>query len=145
MRIFEIAEKLARNKIVQKITDTKFVTKIMENVQNTELSLSVVLEKLEGTLVLNIPTPPSELVWFGFSPMTTFQIKATPTYGDDSDFYGRKMLVGKVESALNDLLRKSYIIPNMECITINFDAMKRAKAEKESQERAQAAQEQGGG
>ncbi|KAL1117285.1 hypothetical protein AAG570_004611 [Ranatra chinensis] len=62
-KMLSMVEKIAASKRFQQVTDMKYVKKAMEGVSNTNISLIVEVKGLVGTLVVNIPPPPSDRVW----------------------------------------------------------------------------------
>lgn len=58
-----IVDSIAKSKYFQKAADSEFVRKKLETVSNTPMLLSVELLQLKGTLVINIPPPPTDRVW----------------------------------------------------------------------------------
>lgn len=57
-------DKITKSKYFQKATETEFIKKKMEEVSNTPLLLTVELQELRGTLVVNIPPPPTDRIWY---------------------------------------------------------------------------------
>lgn len=51
-------------------------------VSNTDLRLKVEIKGISGTIVLNIPPPPSDRVWIGFRPVPKIQLSAHPIVGE---------------------------------------------------------------
>ena len=66
-KLMRYVEKITESKAFQKLTDVKMIRKAMENVSETDLALTVVVERLAGRLAFNIAHPPSDKGWWGFT------------------------------------------------------------------------------
>lgn len=62
---------------------------VLTGVSNTDLRLKVEIKELIGTLVLNIPTPPTDRVWIGFRPTPDLALSAQPIVGERNITYLR--------------------------------------------------------
>ena len=58
-----IVDSITKSKYFQKATETDYIRKKLETVSNTPMLLTVELVQLKGTLVINIPPPPTDRVW----------------------------------------------------------------------------------
>ena len=58
-----IVDSIAKSKYFQKATETDYIRKKLETVSNTPMLLTVELLQLKGTLVINIPPPPTDRIW----------------------------------------------------------------------------------
>ena len=56
--------KITASKYFQSATENKYIKKAMTGVSNTPLILTVEVLKLNGTLAINIPAPPSDRLWY---------------------------------------------------------------------------------
>lgn len=63
-RMLRMVDKFTNSKMFDKLTDTDVVRKFMQVVANKDISLFVELQGLAGRLVLNIPPPPSDRLWY---------------------------------------------------------------------------------
>lgn len=81
-KFMKMVDKIAESKFFQAATEYRYIKKAMEGVSNTELRLKVDVKGLIGTLVLNIPPPPSDRVWIGFRPLPELALSAQPIVGD---------------------------------------------------------------
>lgn len=81
-KFMKMVDKIAESKFFQAATEYRYIKKAMEGVSNTELRLKVDVKRLVGTLVLNIPPPPSDRVWIGFRPLPELALSAQPIVGD---------------------------------------------------------------
>lgn len=57
-------DKIAKSKYFQKATENEFIKKKFEEMSNTPLLLTVEVQELSGTLVVNIPPPPTDRIWY---------------------------------------------------------------------------------
>ncbi|KAK4874750.1 hypothetical protein RN001_014110 [Aquatica leii] len=116
-KFIKIVDKITESKIFQAATDNRYIKKAMEGVSNTDLCLKVELKDLTGTLVLNIPPPPSDRMWIGFRPLPKLILSAQPIVGDRNiSFF--KHLSSWIEKKLILEFQKVLVIPNMEDVVI---------------------------
>lgn len=88
-RFIKMVDRIAESKIFQAATENRYIKKAMEGVSNTDLRLKVEIKELVGTLVLNIPSPPSDRVWVGFRPTPSLALSAQPIVGERNITYLR--------------------------------------------------------
>ena len=62
-KIFSVIERLAKSKWVKKAAETGIVKRAAEKFSNLPIILSVEVQKVQGTLALNIPPPPTNRLW----------------------------------------------------------------------------------
>jgi len=62
-KIFSVIERLAKSKWVKKAAETGIVKRAAERFSNIPIILSVEVQKVQGTLALNIPPPPTNRLW----------------------------------------------------------------------------------
>ena len=62
-KIFSVIERLAKSKWVKKAAETGIVKRAAERFSNIPIILSVEVKKVQGTLALNIPPPPTNRLW----------------------------------------------------------------------------------
>ncbi|XP_076272264.1 testis-expressed protein 2 isoform X4 [Rhynchophorus ferrugineus] len=111
-KFMKMMDKIAESKFFQVATDNRYIKKAMEGVSNTELRLTVEIKALSGTLVLNIPPPPSDRIWVGFRPTPELILTAHPIVGDRNVSYA--MVTSWIEKKLLQEFQKVMVIPNME-------------------------------
>lgn len=63
-------DKIAKSKYFQKAAENEFIKKKFEEMSNTPLLLTVEVQELSGTLVVNIPPPPTDRIWYSSSAIT---------------------------------------------------------------------------
>ncbi|KAL3273248.1 hypothetical protein HHI36_014702 [Cryptolaemus montrouzieri] len=81
-KLMKMVDKIAESKFFQAATENKYIKKAMEGVSNTHLRLKVEVRAIEGTLVVNIPPPPSDRIWVGFKPVPELSLSAHPIVGE---------------------------------------------------------------
>ncbi|XP_026682779.1 testis-expressed protein 2-like isoform X2 [Diaphorina citri] len=81
-RMLRMVDKFTNTKMFDKITDNAYVKRLMQDVANKDISLFVELQGLAGRLVLNIPPPPSDRLWYGFKGNPRLWLTAYPKFGD---------------------------------------------------------------
>lgn len=86
-KFIRIVDKITESKIFKAATEYKYIKKAMEGVSNTELGLKVEVKACAGTLVLNIPPPPTDRVWMSFRPTPKLMLTANPIVGERNITY----------------------------------------------------------
>ena len=66
----------------QKATDNRFIKMALENVSSSQLSLSVEVRKVAGTLAINIPPHASDRIWYGFATNPEINLVTKPQVGE---------------------------------------------------------------
>ncbi|VEN41332.1 unnamed protein product [Callosobruchus maculatus] len=79
---------------------------------STEIKLTVELKSLSGTVVLNMPPPPSDRIWVGFRPLPEILLSARPVVGERNISYF--MVTSWIEKKLLQEFQKILVVPNME-------------------------------
>ncbi|XP_051939192.1 testis-expressed protein 2-like isoform X1 [Hippocampus zosterae] len=122
-KIMRFVDKITRSKYFQKATETEFIKKKMEEVSNTPLLLTVELQKLQGTLAVNIPPPPTDRIWYGFRKPPHLELKARPKLGEREVTLAH--VTDWIEKKLEQELQKLFVMPNMDDVwlTIMHSAM----------------------
>ena len=59
-----VLERIGNSYIVQRTLELQVVTRAIDGVSNTPIALEVAIEQLEGDLVIHIPPPPSDRLWY---------------------------------------------------------------------------------
>ncbi|XP_057699703.1 testis-expressed protein 2-like isoform X1 [Corythoichthys intestinalis] len=117
-KIMRFVDKIAKSKYFQKATETEFIKKKMEEVSNTPLLLTVEVQKLQGTLAVNIPPPPTDRIWYGFRKPPHLELKARPKLGE------REVTLAQVtdwiEKKLEQELQKIFVMPNMDDVWLTL-------------------------
>nr|CAI5846225.1 unnamed protein product [Callosobruchus analis] len=110
-KFIRMVDRLAESKFFQAATENRYIKKAMEGV-STELRLTVEVKSLTGTLVLNIPPPPSDRIWVGFRPLPEILLSARPIVGERNISYF--MVTSWIEKKLLQEFQKILVVPNME-------------------------------
>ncbi|KAF5288346.1 hypothetical protein FQR65_LT12081 [Abscondita terminalis] len=116
-KFMKMMDKITESKIFQAATENRYIKRAMEGVSNTDLYLKVELKSLTGTLVINLPPPPSDRMWIGFRPLPKLLISAQPTVGD-RDISFLRHLSNWIEKKLTLEFQKVLVVPNMEDVII---------------------------
>jgi len=103
---------LALNKYFQMFANIPFVKKLLEKFSEEELGFDIEITSFSGVLTLNIPPPPSDRIWVGFSEMPDLNIKVVPTYGEKQYTYTllQDFLLAQIRAALKRLV----VLPAMD-------------------------------
>ncbi|XP_018562200.1 testis-expressed protein 2-like isoform X2 [Anoplophora glabripennis] len=115
-KFIKMVDRLAESKIFQAATENRYIKKAMEGVSNTDLRLKVEVKAIMGTLVLNVPPPPSDRVWVGFRPVPEIVLSARPIVGERNISY--IIVTSWIEKKLLQEFQKIMVIPNMEDFVI---------------------------
>ncbi|XP_070596465.1 testis-expressed protein 2 isoform X2 [Erythrolamprus reginae] len=115
-KIMRFVDKITKSKYFQKATETEFIKKKIEEVSNTPLLLTVEVQECKGTLVINIPPPPTDRIWYGFRKPPYLELKARPKLGE------REVTLVHVtewiEKKLEQEFQKIFVMPNMDDLYI---------------------------
>lgn len=92
--------------------ELKFVRKVFENVAKKELTLVIDVKQLVGTLIINLPPPPTDRVWVSFKGSPQINFEAKPKVNDTN-----VPLMDVLTKALHNILIKEFekviVLPNM--------------------------------
>ncbi|XP_056263561.1 testis-expressed protein 2 [Pseudoliparis swirei] len=111
-KIMRFVDKIAKSKYFQKATETEFIKKKMEEVSNTPLLLTVEVQELRGTLAVNIPSPPTDRIWYGFRSPPHLELKARPKLGEREVTLVH--VTDWIEKKLDQEFQKIFVMPNMD-------------------------------
>lgn len=93
-----------------------YIRRAMEGVSNTEIRFMVSVSGIEGCLLVNIPPPPSDRLWYGFKSVPKIALTVQPTLGE------RTVNIVYVSNWIeNKLLRefeKLVVLPNMDDLVL---------------------------
>ncbi|XP_053197089.1 testis-expressed protein 2 [Scomber japonicus] len=113
-KILRFVDKIAKSKYFQKATENEFIKKKFEEMSNTPLLLTVEVQELSGTLVVNIPPPPTDRIWYSFCVPPKLDLHVRPKLGE------REVTLCHVtewiEKKLQDEFQKVFVLPNMDDI-----------------------------
>ncbi|GAU97191.1 hypothetical protein RvY_08533 [Ramazzottius varieornatus] len=115
-KLMRYVEKITESKAFQKLTDVKMIRKAMENVSDTDLAMTVVVERLAGRLAFNIAHPPSDKGWWGFTSEPDLHLRAFPKLGEREVTYNH--VTDWIEKKMTTEFHRLITVPNMDDITI---------------------------
>uniref|UniRef100_A0A183DAQ5 COesterase domain-containing protein n=1 Tax=Gongylonema pulchrum TaxID=637853 RepID=A0A183DAQ5_9BILA len=78
--------------------------------------LNVDVTRLEGTMTVNIPPPPSDRLWYAFRTPPKLSIRSVPQVGDRS--VDMSTVSSWIENKLRLLLEKNLVCPNMDDLIV---------------------------
>ncbi|XP_011648050.1 testis-expressed protein 2 [Pogonomyrmex barbatus] len=117
-KFLSMVDKLTANKYFRHATELSYIRRAMEGVSNTEIRFMVSVSSIEGNLLVNIPPPPSDRLWYGFKPVPKVALTVQPTLGE------RTVNIVYVSNWIeNKLLRefeKLVVLPNMDDLVLSF-------------------------
>jgi len=92
-----------------------------------KVTLHLEIASLTGVLVLNIPPPPSDRLWYGFKEKPDLELRIVPFYGDnklgeDSTFFSSAVNKGLtvLVNRLKEEIYKFVLLPNMDDIPMRI-------------------------
>ncbi|KAM4623442.1 testis-expressed protein 2 [Polymixia lowei] len=113
-RILRFVDKIAKSKYFQKATENEFIKKKIEEMSNTPLLLTVEVQELSGTLVINIPPPPTDRIWYSFCVPPKLDLRVRPKLGEREVTFCH--VTEWIEKKLQDEFQKVFVLPNMDDI-----------------------------
>ncbi|XP_052740221.1 testis-expressed protein 2 [Bicyclus anynana] len=116
-KFLRMVDKIATNKYFQQVTDYKYVKRAMEGLSNTDIKLQLEVNGLEGRLAINLPPPPHDRLWIGFSTNPQLVLKARPAVGARALRFAH--ISNWIEQKLTREFEKVLVLPNMEDIIID--------------------------
>ncbi|KAJ0060174.1 hypothetical protein NL108_004018, partial [Boleophthalmus pectinirostris] len=81
-KILRFVDKIAKSKYFQKAAENEFIKKKFEEMSNTPLLLTVEVQELSGALVINIPPPPTDRIWYSFCSPPKLDLHVRPKLGE---------------------------------------------------------------
>ena len=115
-KVMKLVDRVASNRYFQQVTDWKLLQKAMKGVSNTRIVLSVTVERLVGTLAVNIPPQPSDRLWYGFKTPPELIMSAQPCLGDRK--LNLPFLADFIQKKLHVLFEKVFVLPNMDDLVV---------------------------
>ncbi|XP_061612397.1 testis-expressed protein 2 isoform X1 [Phyllopteryx taeniolatus] len=113
-KILRFVDKIAKSRYFQKATENEFIKKKFEEMSNTPLLLTVEVQELSGSLVVNIPPPPTDRIWYSFCKPPKLDLRVRPKLGE------REVTLCHVtewiEKKLQNEFQKVFVLPNMDDI-----------------------------
>uniref|UniRef100_A0A3Q1BJ34 Testis expressed 2, like n=1 Tax=Amphiprion ocellaris TaxID=80972 RepID=A0A3Q1BJ34_AMPOC len=113
-KILRFVDKIAKSKYFQKATENEFIKKKFEEMSNTPLLLTVEVQELSGTLVVNIPPPPTDRIWYSFCVPPKLDLHVRPKLGEREVTFCH--VTEWIEKKLQDEFQKVFVLPNMDDI-----------------------------
>ena len=115
-KFLRIVDKITQSRYFQQATEYKYIKKAMEGVSNTRLMLNVELQRLSGTLAVNIPPPPTDRLWYGFRTNPYLRLSAKPKVG--SREVSVSHITDWIEKKLTVEFQRVFVMPNMDDIPV---------------------------
>ncbi|MED6290697.1 hypothetical protein CHARACLAT_015939 [Characodon lateralis] len=113
-KILRFVDKIAKSKCFQRAAENEFIKKKFEEMSNTPLLLSVEVRELSGTLVVNIPAPPTDRIWYSFCVPPKLDLHVCPKLGEREVTFCH--VTEWIEKKLQDEFQKVFVLPNMDDI-----------------------------
>ncbi|XP_076025828.1 testis-expressed protein 2 [Genypterus blacodes] len=115
-KILRFVDKIAKSKYFQRATETEFIKKKFEEMSNTPLLLTVEVKELSGPLVVNVPPPPTDRIWYSFCVPPKLDLRVRPKLGEREVTFCH--VTEWIEKKLQDEFQKVFVLPNMDDIHI---------------------------
>ncbi|KAM3719588.1 Testis-expressed protein [Dirofilaria immitis] len=115
-KLLNVVDKIASSNIFQGASEFKAVKKMMKGISSTRLLLNVDIVRLEGTMTINIPPPPSDRLWYAFRTPPELSIRSVPQVGDR--LVDMSTVSSWIENKLRLLLEKNLVCPNMDDLIV---------------------------
>lgn len=115
-KILRFVDKIAKSKYFQKAAENEFIKKKFEEMSNTPLLLTVEVRELSGTLVVNIPPPPTDRIWYSFSSPPKLDLHVRPKLGEREVTFCH--VTEWIEKKLQEEFQKVFVLPNMDDICV---------------------------
>nr|XP_046234149.1 testis-expressed protein 2 isoform X2 [Scatophagus argus] len=113
-KILRFVDKITKSKYFQKAAENEFIKKKFEEMSNTPLLLTVEVQELSGTLVVNIPPPPTDRIWYSFCVPPKLDLHVRPKLGEREVTFCH--VTEWIEKKLQDEFQKVFVLPNMDDI-----------------------------
>ncbi|CAJ1080697.1 testis-expressed protein 2 [Xyrichtys novacula] len=113
-KILRFVDKIAKSKYFQKAAENEFIKKKFEEMSNTPLLLAVEVQELAGSLVVNIPPPPTDRIWYSFCAPPKLDLHVRPKLGEREVTFCH--VTEWIEKKLQDEFQKVFVLPNMDDI-----------------------------
>ncbi|KAF8570490.1 hypothetical protein P879_02495 [Paragonimus westermani] len=110
-RLIRIVDRITRSTYFQKAVDNKLVRSGMELLSNTPIVLEAEIQALGGTLLINIPPPQTDRIWFGFRPNPQLRLKVRPRVGEKAVTMSR--ILEWIENRVTLEFQRLVVLPNM--------------------------------
>ncbi|XP_037318676.2 testis-expressed protein 2 [Pungitius pungitius] len=115
-KILRFMDKIAKSKYFQKAAENEFIKKKFEEMSNTPLLLTVEVQELSGTLVVNIPPPPTDRIWYSFRAPPKLDLHVRPKLGEREVTFCH--VTEWIEKKLQDEFQKVFVLPNMDDVCL---------------------------
>ncbi|KAM3592666.1 uncharacterized protein V6R79_023080 [Siganus canaliculatus] len=113
-KILRFVDKIAKSKYFQKAAENEFIKKKFEEMSNTPLLLAVEVQELSGPLIINIPPPPTDRIWYSFCVPPKLDLHVRPKLGEREVTFCH--VTEWIERKLQDEFQKVFVLPNMDDI-----------------------------
>jgi len=115
-KFMRLVNRITASRYFQQATEYKYIKRAMEGVSNTPLVLTVELNRLVGTLAINVPPPPSDRLWYGFTANPDLIISAKPKVGERE--VSVTIVTDWIQKKLATEFQRVLVMPNMDDLQI---------------------------
>lgn len=114
--IVKFVDRIASSRYFQQATENKYIKRKLQDISNCPLVLKVEIQSLNGHMILNIPPPTTDRLWYGFEQNAKLILKAHPKMGDRVVNFPH--VTDWIERKLVEEFKKVLVTPNMEDIVL---------------------------
>uniref|UniRef100_A0A8C5GEK5 Testis-expressed protein 2-like n=1 Tax=Gouania willdenowi TaxID=441366 RepID=A0A8C5GEK5_GOUWI len=111
-KFLRFVDKIAKSKYFQKATENEYIRKKIAEVSNMPLLLCVEVLELSGCLVINIPPPPTDRIWYSFRVPPRLDLHVRPMLGEREVTFTH--VTEWIEKKLQHEFQKLLVMPNMD-------------------------------
>lgn len=115
-KLIGLVDRVVHSKIAKKVTEIKPIRKTIEKISAKTITINVEITYVSGIMAVNIPSPPSDRVWYGFREPPEMKVKTVPQIGDHTIDFSK--LSDFMESSVKLLMNKHVVLPNMDDLAI---------------------------
>ncbi|XP_068161721.1 testis-expressed protein 2 [Antennarius striatus] len=113
-KILRFVDKITKSKYFQKATENEYIKKKFEEMSNMPVLLTVEVQEVSGTLVINVPPPPTDRIWYSFCSPPKLDLHVRPKLGEREVTFCH--VTEWIEKKLQDEFQKVLVLPNMDDI-----------------------------
>ncbi|CAL9698845.1 unnamed protein product [Knipowitschia caucasica] len=139
-KILRFVDKITKSKYFQKAAENEFIKKKFEEMSKTPLLLTVEVQELSGALVVNVPPPPTDRIWYSFCSPPKLDLHVRPKLGQREVTFCH--VTEWIEKKLQEEFQKVFVYPNMDdiCVPLMHPGPEQPGAPTEPLQRAPAEQ-----
>lgn len=115
-KVMTAFDRLAKSHTVKKLKEKQFVKNIINDISKTHLVLTVQVQFAKGSILVNIPPPPTDRLWWGFDEETEIKLDVSPKVGEK--MIKINLICNLIGTKLTQEIRKVLFYPNLDDLPI---------------------------